>query len=102
MIRRPPRSTLFPYTTLFRSSLEHAQDLHRAVHPERRRAVDGVAEDADRELASGDGAGPRDVTLKAATMAEPVPAVGLAGVDAEAVIAFEALRHPPMMPRHLA
>src|SRR2546426_4786976 len=28
MIRRPPRSTLFPYTTLFRSSL-------RAVQPER-------------------------------------------------------------------
>src|SRR5689334_23822628 len=24
MIRRPPRSTLFPYTTLFRSSLGHA------------------------------------------------------------------------------
>src|SRR5260370_35269438 len=23
MIRRPPRSTLFPYTTLFRSSLHH-------------------------------------------------------------------------------
>src|SRR5260370_11003100 len=23
MIRRPPRSTLFPYTTLFRSSLQH-------------------------------------------------------------------------------
>src|SRR2546427_8112108 len=23
MIRRPPRSTLFPYTTLFRSSLAH-------------------------------------------------------------------------------
>src|SRR3712207_8194528 len=23
MIRRPPRSTLFPYTTLFRSALEH-------------------------------------------------------------------------------
>src|SRR5260370_21043084 len=23
MIRRPPRSTLFPYTTLFRSSFEH-------------------------------------------------------------------------------
>src|SRR3712207_7942606 len=29
MIRRPPRSTLFPYTTLFRSGLEHEhlQDL---------------------------------------------------------------------------
>src|SRR2546429_127320 len=27
MIRRPPRSTLFPYTTLFRSSC-YARDLH--------------------------------------------------------------------------
>src|SRR2546430_6834452 len=26
MIRRPPRSTLFPYTTLFRSVLEHRSD----------------------------------------------------------------------------
>src|SRR2546422_2199189 len=25
MIRRPPRSTLFPYTTLFRSGLDHRQ-----------------------------------------------------------------------------
>src|SRR2546430_8342599 len=25
MIRRPPRSTLFPYTTLFRSGILHAQ-----------------------------------------------------------------------------
>src|SRR5258706_15753137 len=25
MIRRPPRSTLFPYTTLFRSAAEHDQ-----------------------------------------------------------------------------
>src|SRR3989449_3868290 len=29
MIRRPPRSTLFPYTTLFRSGLEHAAPLER-------------------------------------------------------------------------
>src|SRR2546422_9239087 len=28
MIRRPPRSTLFPYTTLFRSQLGHASALH--------------------------------------------------------------------------
>src|SRR2546430_9807159 len=26
MIRRPPRSTLFPYTTLFRSRHEHGHD----------------------------------------------------------------------------
>src|SRR2546426_3820563 len=27
MIRRPPRSTLFPYTTLFRSSVDASQQL---------------------------------------------------------------------------
>src|SRR3712207_7408771 len=26
MIRRPPRSTLFPYTTLFRSAVPHERD----------------------------------------------------------------------------
>src|SRR2546430_9053239 len=33
MIRRPPRSTLFPYTTLFRSLLESTELYHR-VHEE--------------------------------------------------------------------
>src|SRR5256885_11423325 len=33
MIRRPPRSTLFPYTTLFRS---HAERERHGVRPERR------------------------------------------------------------------
>src|SRR3712207_8051121 len=28
MIRRPPRSTLFPYTTLFRSEVELGKSLH--------------------------------------------------------------------------
>src|SRR2546422_6706162 len=33
MIRRPPRSTLFPYTTPFRSALaQRAQPLDHAVH----------------------------------------------------------------------
>src|SRR2546425_11139041 len=45
MIRRPPRSTLFPYTTLFRSPL--AEDL-RLGHE--RQAVGGKP-DAARELA---------------------------------------------------
>src|SRR5206468_11977499 len=32
MIRRPPRSTLFPYTTLFRSTLgQHADNLRMGV-----------------------------------------------------------------------
>src|SRR2546430_44374 len=33
MIRRPPRSTLFPYTTLFRSSLVREDESHRRVGP---------------------------------------------------------------------
>src|SRR3712207_8420412 len=33
MIRRPPRSTLFPYTTLFRSNLIHIQlKIHLELH----------------------------------------------------------------------
>src|SRR3712207_7094510 len=36
MIRRPPRSTLFPYTTLFRSRPRPAHDAY--PHGERRRA----------------------------------------------------------------
>src|SRR2546422_6117026 len=30
MIRRPPRSTLFPYTTLFRSNHDLPPEIHRA------------------------------------------------------------------------
>src|SRR3712207_7805229 len=42
MIRRPPRSTLFPYTTLFRSGHEHP--------PEREQVVDGRDEAARARL----------------------------------------------------
>src|SRR3712207_8538383 len=66
MIRRPPRSTLFPYTTLFRSGLQRALALapgdqhrqrggvedHRRQHRERRvEAVEPVryVPDADRK-----------------------------------------------------
>src|SRR2546422_7354357 len=34
MIRRPPRSTLFPYTTLFRSLLVEHGGIHRGHPPE--------------------------------------------------------------------
>src|SRR2546430_6489288 len=43
MIRRPPRSTLFPYTTLFRSPRDHGVEL---ASPE---AVRGDPEDAGRQ-----------------------------------------------------
>src|SRR3712207_7872765 len=34
MIRRPPRSTLFPYTTLFRSGSRHVHDEQVHAHDE--------------------------------------------------------------------
>src|SRR2546422_2973099 len=47
MIRRPPRSTLFPYTTLFRSQVTelstHLQGQLVAVHPAYDTAFDGFA-----------------------------------------------------------
>src|SRR3712207_7978519 len=57
MIRRPPRSTLFPYTTLFRSrgtevDAHHGRQLHVAhAHPLR------VHEGDDEQEGEGGGAG---------------------------------------------
>src|SRR5690348_17376577 len=48
MIRRPPRSTLFPYTTLFRSELRQRAQVARALLDEG--AVVTIAS-ADEELA---------------------------------------------------
>src|SRR5256886_1683750 len=49
MIRRPPRSTLFPYTTLFRSALPRLDD-----RPAVAAAVErGGARDVVRQLAAG-------------------------------------------------
>src|SRR3712207_7241111 len=42
MIRRPPRSTLFPYTTLFRSDDLHPVDVDEQ-QPEQHEAGDGDA-----------------------------------------------------------
>src|SRR2546430_12600732 len=51
MIRRPPRSTLFPYTTLFRSEREHVRLLEvgvRGVDDQRHAALHVVHEAALR------------------------------------------------------
>src|SRR2546421_8624858 len=44
MIRRPPRSTLFPYTTLFRSQN------HRAGHRDIERAQAGLYRDREPDI----------------------------------------------------
>src|SRR3712207_8351650 len=53
MIRRPPRSTLFPYTTLFRSSADNATlpGQRRRLHPEQRHG--GIPERTSEILAGG-------------------------------------------------
>src|SRR3712207_8103527 len=81
MIRRPPRSTLFPYTTLFRSlaEVQHdtvAQPLHRGAPVGPRRALDQ----------HGQGPGELGGGLVAPLLGEP----GVAGQVEEAH-----RRHPP-------
>src|SRR2546430_10108401 len=59
MIRRPPRSTLFPYTTLFRSPVVDAwpePGCDTAEAPDHRLLVGGHREDAGEEIAD-DGEG---------------------------------------------
>src|SRR3712207_7633629 len=60
MIRRPPRSTLFPYTTLFRSvRRQRSGGLHTVgTHP-RRRARRAVPAAAGRPVAAAADAGRR-------------------------------------------
>src|SRR3712207_8184397 len=50
MIRRPPRSTLFPYTTLFRSRLRHGVALE-GQHAGQLGPVLGALDDVDAEQA---------------------------------------------------
>src|SRR5256886_6249362 len=47
MIRRPPRSTLFPYTTLFRSH-QHRVDVHSQEFQDNERAMRALVEDLRR------------------------------------------------------
>src|SRR3712207_7007679 len=59
MIRRPPRSTLFPYTTLFRSEALVPRDLRRLVVP----LTDRTGTDPERR-AGLRRAGPRAVETR--------------------------------------
>src|SRR5947209_9210575 len=74
MTRRPPRSTLFPYTTLFRSPLDRrvAVDIHDRPGggggaDDDSRLGQGVVEPVEGDHAAlpecGDGAGPRGVAV---------------------------------------
>src|SRR3712207_3557051 len=53
MIRRPPRSTLFPYTTLFRSAVGHAE--HHLGRPGLRRPAGEQVEHRHDHIVALDG-----------------------------------------------
>src|SRR3712207_7993721 len=55
MIRRPPRSTLFPYTTLFRSNGRYWKPESERPRSEKREAPDAVASEASRNSGPADG-----------------------------------------------
>src|SRR3712207_7065656 len=50
MIRRPPRSTLFPYTTLFRSQVERLAGVQRAGRLQPRGAGPDVGRGGEHRL----------------------------------------------------
>src|SRR3712207_7028494 len=60
MIRRPPRSTLFPYTTLFRSRNAEVRALRRSARPDAARPPDLEVGFRDPERADVDVARARD------------------------------------------
>src|SRR3712207_7920044 len=67
MIRRPPRSTLFPYTTLFRSHrdpLELEVSVGRQVTPQRQRVLGGVVGERRRVVVGHHRAAPLEALVE--------------------------------------
>src|SRR3712207_8319518 len=58
MMRRPPRSTLFPYTTLFRSGLRVVEELQAD------RVEPAFLEQVGQDVSAVGGARPRQVRLR--------------------------------------
>src|SRR2546426_3354336 len=68
MIRRPPRSTLFPYTTLFRSHGQRLRVVHLGTDPEHfRPGVEATAKRVRLGIANGGGEGRWLVTDRKST-----------------------------------
>src|SRR2546425_9653736 len=92
MIRRPPRSTLFPYTTLFRSRVAAFE------------ALDSVSEvESVLSLIPADQEAKANILAETAPIVEPVAVGPRPGVDLPRFLAPErALGHRPRLPAHEA
>src|SRR5256885_10644776 len=101
MIRRPPRSTLFPYTTLFRSCLRRGRPGAGHLHPPAHRACGRLARPARATRLPGHGgAAPADQPP-----APPVAGAGLAAgpgrtASAAGAVARAAIAHPAEIGEH--
>src|SRR3712207_9041340 len=82
MIRRPPRSTLFPYTTLFRS-----------VHAERRLVIHAIAVEQHRAARAERDA--QDAGLHSTQLAQRAFEIGLAGERLRNLLGEDGDRHFP-------
>src|SRR3989475_12636758 len=80
MIRRPPRSTLFPYTTLFRSEANHAAALRESV---------GVTHREDRPVLEA-----RQNALRSVSLG-PTDEQDVAGLDLVHAVGEPDLGSPP-------
>src|SRR3712207_1550537 len=98
MIRRPPRSTLFPYTTLFRSLAKMPEDEQRAVL-RRASRVTGVTVGRIRRLLTtcGDDGSRPGVCWNGSPL-QPVPIA----VDVPQPLALRVLEQPEDFPAVLA
>src|SRR2546430_15781920 len=63
MIRRPPRSTLFPYTTLFRSGPDPAGNARLAMVIEKARKASVTRDVIERAIKKGAGVGDEKLIL---------------------------------------
>src|SRR2546427_19925 len=77
MIRRPPRSTLFPYTTLFRSTGVHCH--HRVAAVPAPGPLRYTRRPAQRAVHRAAGTGPGQLPAQRAVPADPVRHLDLAG-----------------------
>src|SRR2546430_14129241 len=84
MIRRPPRSTLFPYTTLFRSSRDQRHEREAREATERL-----LAEQRSRELTA------RRAAARARRIAGACTVLAVAALGAAGVCFFFSPRGPP-------
>src|SRR3989442_11991694 len=86
MIRRPPRSTLFPYTTLFRSDalvaprLQARQRLHGVAQRRRRVGPELELRDAGPSARPVCGVADREDVIRDQPMAAPIQRPGKRGL----------------------